>query len=419
MAWDALCLPRKHGGIGLVDLANQHLALHLVYVKRLLLPRAQAAFLSPWLLYAFHVYSGHATALPLLLYPRTHLPRLCKSPHLAHLARLLTRLPPLTISPEWPSRWLLDLPWSSVCSISSTATLPLRSSDQLKPHHLIASLLSVLPDTNLLACLRPLNAATLQHLFNALSPYEGHPVWTIPAPLRSVMAFTTQKRTDMSESPSTPSPSSPSFAHWSITTGPRSKAAMAQIKLGALRRFWHPSFEMLRRPAHPPCSRPVHLLLAPSLWRDFWSLCLPSKAFTPWWRLLYGHLSVQARLHSINVVKYPSPLCRVCQEEPENEYHMVVGCSSKSFFWYEVVSHLGLTDKFPTDTAIWIGLTTLHGQDSHPFDISILELLGSAFSCVWQHHWGCTIDGKSWLTRAVFSSFLADNAKLISSFLDM
>ncbi|KAK4509867.1 uncharacterized protein ATC70_007171 [Mucor velutinosus] len=44
VAWDSLCLPRKHGGLGLVDIKNQHLALHLIYVKRLLLPRSPTDF---------------------------------------------------------------------------------------------------------------------------------------------------------------------------------------------------------------------------------------------------------------------------------------------------------------------------------------------------------------------------------------
>ncbi|KAK4518233.1 uncharacterized protein ATC70_001585 [Mucor velutinosus] len=420
VAWDSLCLPRKHGGIGLVDIKKQHLALHLIYVKRLLRPRSPADFLTPWLMYTFHVYSGHATVLPLLLYPRTCWPRVRKCPHLEHLARLLTRLPPLTLTPEWPSWWLLDLPWLQVCSLSPTATLPLtRNSDKLPPHALIASLLSVLPNSHILVCVRPRDTAALQHLFNALCPIEGPPVWVVPAPLRSVMAFTAPERTALLESSTTPSPPTASFSHWFITTGPRSKATVDKITLGALRRSWHPSFDMLRRPAHPPGYRPPHLLLPPHLWRDFWSLCLPPKAFTPWWRLLHGHLSVQVRLHSMNRVKYPSPLCKMCHEATEDEYHMVIGCSMKSLFWYEFVSHLGLADLFPTDEAIWIGLTTLHGQDNNPLDISILELLGAAFSSIWQHHWGCTIDGKSWITRAVFSSFLEDHSKLISSFLDM
>ncbi|KAK4518995.1 uncharacterized protein ATC70_009222 [Mucor velutinosus] len=233
------------------------------------------------------------------------------------------------------------------------------------------------------------------------------------------MAFPDQERTALLESATTPSPPTASFSHWHITTSPRSTAAVAQIKLGALRRFWHTSFALLRGPAHPPMSRPPHLLLPPRLWRDFWSLCLPAKTFTPWWRLLHGHLSVQTRLHNINRVRHPSPLCKLCIEAPEDEYHMIIGCGMKSLFWYEVISHLGLTDLFPTDDAIWIELTTLHDQEHNLLGISILELLGAAFSSLWQHHWGCTLEDKAWRTRIVFSSFLEDHSKLISSFLDM
>jgi hypothetical protein len=232
------------------------------------------------------------------------------------------------------------------------------------------------------------------------------------------MAFTDQERTALLESQTTPSPPTPSFDHWKIATGPRSTATMSKISLGALRRYWHPSSTLLRGPVHPPMRRPPHLLLAPALWRDFWSLCMPAKAFTPWWRLLHGHLSSQIRLHAMNRINYPSPLCKHCTEAHEDEYHMIVGCDLKSFFWSEVMSHLGLSDKFPTDEAIWIGLTTLYDQDLNPLDISILELLGAAFSTLWQHHWCCILEDKAWLTRVVFPSFLTDHSKLISSFLD-
>jgi hypothetical protein len=276
----------------------------------------------------------------------------------------------------------------------------------------------MLPDTNILACLHPPLTAALQRQFNALSPIDGPSVWVISDSLRPFMAFTEQGRVALLESPTASSPPTPSFSHWDIPNGTRSGVPLAQIKLGALRRYWHPSYDMLRRPAHPPMRRPFHLLLTPSLWRDFWSLYIPARAFTPWWRLLHGHLSVQARLHSINRIRYPSPICTLCNEAPEDEFHMVIGCSMKSLFWYEFISHLGLSETFPTDNDIWIGLTTLHGQENFPLDNSILELLGAAFSSLWQHHWRCKLDDTSWLTRIVFSSFLADHSKLISSFLD-
>ncbi|GAN01804.1 hypothetical protein MAM1_0012c01239 [Mucor ambiguus] len=287
------------------------------------------------------------------------------------------------------------------------------------PHALIANLLSVLPDTSILACLRPPLTTALQRQSNALSPVDGHSGWVIADSLRPLMAFTEQERVALLETPTTFSLPTPSFSHWFITTGPRSSAAVAQIKLGALRRFWHPSFAFLRSPAHPRMRHSHHLLLPPRLWRDFWSLCLPAKAFTPWWRLLHGHLSVQARLHNINRARHPSPVCKLCAEAPEGEYHMVIGCDMKSLFWYEFVSHLGLSDLFPTDGTIWIGLTTLHDPERNPLDISILVLLGAAFSSIWQHHWGCTLDGKAWHTRIGISSFLEDHSTLIYSFLDM
>ena len=122
-------------------------------------------------------------------------------------------------------------------------------------------------------------------------------------------------------------------------------------------------------------------------------------------------------LHAINGIKFPSSYCGLCKEEPEDVYHLAVGCIMKSLFWSEVVTHLGLADRFPTDTAIWMGLITLHDMDNNPLDISVLELLGAAFSTLWQHHWADALNGHSWLSRNVFSCFLADHAKLISSFL--
>jgi hypothetical protein len=59
-----LCLPRKFGGVGLVDIADQSLALHLVYLQRLLRPLSSSDFVSSWLVYAFQVYIDHKSILP-------------------------------------------------------------------------------------------------------------------------------------------------------------------------------------------------------------------------------------------------------------------------------------------------------------------------------------------------------------------
>ncbi|CAO0803754.1 unnamed protein product [Mucor circinelloides] len=46
VAWSTLCLPRKFGGVGLVDIADQSLALHLVYLQPLLHPLSSSDFVS-------------------------------------------------------------------------------------------------------------------------------------------------------------------------------------------------------------------------------------------------------------------------------------------------------------------------------------------------------------------------------------
>jgi hypothetical protein len=45
-AWSNLCLPRKLGGVGLVDIKDQSLALHLVYLQRLLRGPSNLDFVS-------------------------------------------------------------------------------------------------------------------------------------------------------------------------------------------------------------------------------------------------------------------------------------------------------------------------------------------------------------------------------------
>ncbi|CEP11174.1 hypothetical protein [Parasitella parasitica] len=52
VAWSTLCLPRKFGGVGLVDIADQSLALHLVYLQRLMRPQSSSDFVTAWLVYA-------------------------------------------------------------------------------------------------------------------------------------------------------------------------------------------------------------------------------------------------------------------------------------------------------------------------------------------------------------------------------
>lgn len=47
-AWTTICLPRRFGGTSIIDIEDQALALHFVYIQRLCHPPCTTNFLSPW-----------------------------------------------------------------------------------------------------------------------------------------------------------------------------------------------------------------------------------------------------------------------------------------------------------------------------------------------------------------------------------
>ncbi|KAG0933735.1 hypothetical protein G6F32_010970 [Rhizopus arrhizus] len=113
-SWSKLCLPRKYGGVGLVDIEDQSLALHLIYLQRLLGRHRPSDFVSPWLVRALQLYTGHTSILPIMLYPDRYRSLVSRSPLLGRMMTLICRLPSFDLSPGWPVRWFLDLPLSAI-----------------------------------------------------------------------------------------------------------------------------------------------------------------------------------------------------------------------------------------------------------------------------------------------------------------
>lgn len=58
------------------DNEDQHLARRIVHVQPLPRPPSFVVFISPRPIHSFHVYTGHVSALALLLYPDTSVRRL-------------------------------------------------------------------------------------------------------------------------------------------------------------------------------------------------------------------------------------------------------------------------------------------------------------------------------------------------------
>ncbi|KAK4513207.1 uncharacterized protein ATC70_013002 [Mucor velutinosus] len=145
VAWSTLCLSRKFGGVGLVDIADQSLALHLVYLQRLLRPPSPNDFVSSWLVYAFEVYTGHKSILPWFSFPGLYQSRVSSMPILKHLGKLLLRLPKLVPSSGWSAQWYLDL---SLCSVLNTlpSVCPPRDPSSLDPRFVVSDLSFWQPD---------------------------------------------------------------------------------------------------------------------------------------------------------------------------------------------------------------------------------------------------------------------------------
>ena len=210
----------------------------------------------------------------------------------------------------------------------------------------------------------------------------------------------------------------PPCSHWVVSSGSASSVPVVRVPLGTLRQSWHPQRFLLTATFASPLVVPVSLLLRPFYWRLFWSLGLPAKAFTPWWRLLQNSIGYRSRLHRWNPERYDTPFCAFCSVQVESLFHFVVGCPVKFAFWTSVLDHLGLRAKFPSAVSIWSALVTLCYLDRSPVKSEYLVLFGSAFSTLWSYHWRCILDELPWSSSGVFSMFLEDHRLVISPYLD-
>jgi hypothetical protein len=416
-SWSSLCLPRKHGGVGLVDIQDQSFALHLVYVQRLLRPMVSRDFVSPWLVYCFQVYTGHSSVLPWLMCPSKFKSRLCSVPTLDHITKLLVRLPPLSPSASWSSRWFLDLPLCCVVSVApgvlSSGFVP----SSVAPKYLLSDICRWnLHRGALCADIALPRSSQVRSVFYGLQPAFGAATMTLPPVIRSKVAFSTAELLSLPVSRAGATSWLPLTSHWTVPSGSSSEVAISKLSLGALRRYWHADYSVICTRPGPPLVLTPHLLLRPFFWRLFWSLPMVAKAFTPWWRLLHDKIGYRSRLHRWSSQKYPSPCCALCGV-PEDLYHFVIGCAYKSDYWRQALTYLALDTDFPMDLDVWSVMISLCSRDCKPVPPDVLSIFGSIFYTMWAAHWHCVIDEVTWSSTWVFNSFKSDNTLVINTFL--
>ncbi|CEP17053.1 hypothetical protein [Parasitella parasitica] len=176
-----------------------------------------------------------------------------------------------------------------------------------------------------------------------------------------------------------------------------------------MRRYWHPARDTITSRMGPPLILPVHLRLRPASWRLFWSLELPVKAFTPWWRMLHDRISHRSWLYRIVLEKVESPFCALCGVGEEDLYHFVVGCPLKADSWRDVMSLLSRQDLLPTSLAVWTTLSSLCFLDMVDLDDDVLVALGAGFVTLWKYHWRCVIDAEPWIPFGVLNMVQNDH----------
>jgi len=362
------------------------------------------------------VYSGHKSILPWLSFPDKFRYRVSSVPVLNHLSKLLLKLPKLVPVPSWSSRWYLDFPLCCILSPRSSSSTSLNP-DSIAPKYLLSDICTWQPDLGIVdgVTRRYEQPRVLQQVDLAIRGLWGRP----PS-----LAFSTLIESKIVLSPDTyySMPRSaiaaswlPDCSHWSISNSSRSSVPISRISLGALRRYWHPARATITTRMGSPLRLPTHLLLSPASWRLFWSLPLPAKAFTPWWRLLHDRIGHRSWCHRIVPEKVPSPVCALCGIATEDLYHFVVDCSYKADYWKDIVSILSLQHLLPSNQAVWTALTSFCSIELIELDENVLVALGAAFTTLWKYHWRCVIDTEPWISSAALNMVRQDHGLLFSS----
>ena len=398
-------MPRKYGGVGLIDLQDQSLTLHFIYLQRLCARRRSSDFLSPWIIQYYQLLTGHAYLLPWFLFPSKFKSLLSKDPNMAHLSSLLTRLPPLPISSEWSGRWYLDRPLQDI--LPTNTDIP-----QLPNRYLLSDIVRWDPRRHCFIFyhhrLRPSLNKVVDWL-NEIRIDQAYATITLPSDI-TIRLYRTDLMTPDYQPYDLPQSLLPSFSHWIQTVSQSTRCLVMALSLGHLRRIWHPSWtNVLNRPHPPQITRPLSLCYPTSIWKLFWRLPLPTKSITAWWRILHDCVAYRSKLHRWQPNRYSSATCPICQEAHETLQHMIVDCPRKRLFWIEALHAYHLLGTFPTQDSLWHAFIHLRSPHGSPLTPSILVRLGCILAVLWRHHWRCVIDDESWSNDAALNTLTSDN----------
>ncbi|CDH55956.1 hypothetical protein RO3G_01611 [Lichtheimia corymbifera JMRC:FSU:9682] len=377
-SWSTCCLPRSQGGLGLVDIQDQHLALHHVYLQRVLhfsSSNPHPPFISSFLIHLFHLYTGQPCIYTLFL-PSPPLIRLCSDfPHIQHLLQLSARLPAFPIDPL-SLHDFLDIPFRNLTLALPESTTPLPT-------------LKILV-SNVYRWVNRDRKLTIKYATRIRQAMAR----VLEAVEQGTMTLhpTLQTHTT-ANNPLSSNPSLPDLTSWCLpskeypasrSTITTSAIAVTKAGPGQLRAYWRSTTSIS---TNVPSIAPYH-------WKRFWKLRMPHGSRTIWWRILQHHLSTTQHLHRLMPVKHPTPLCRLCFGEVETSRHMFLDCPFKRVFWIDALVLIQAPSSVTPEMA-WHAILF---QPQHPTSFCYVyqDRLGLILQTIWAMHWQCLLQATPW-----------------------
>ena len=127
-------------------------------------------------------------------------------------------------------------------------------------------------------------------------------------------------------------------------------------------------------------------------------------------------LPYQKRLHRQQPEKFPSPICRICLKEEEDDFHFVVGCDRKWKVWKEASKELNLADQCSSKEKVWCIMLLLDRSATKPAGRgSILPLIGLIWAAIWQLHWQCIMEERLWFHESCLARICIQRLNLSMS----
>lgn len=441
-AWDQICLPKSQGGLGVVDPQYQQIALKLIYLQRLLQPKKNTDFVTPFIRACINLYTGHCSYIPWLQFPNLFMNLFKKLPTMFQLSNMIFQLPPLKFGPNWSGRWLADTPLK-VAFYCETANSAENSSTSNPTAHrflwpkdialryLVSDMIQWNPSLhrfhNFMAYGLPKTGSPLR-LYRQLQQENNIIRWSSDF-IKFVPLHHDAYRITPPSLPSETSPLLncsewvPNCNHWMLNSSSKKPKKVSQVTPGMFR--LHMQLQNLRK-KHPnrvytysgTTSIPFTIsnnYFSPAIWKMFWHLPLPHSSLTIWWRLLNNKIGYQNTLFRWNSQLWSSSVCPICRSEVENNQHFFVSCFRKWPFWEVALKEMNLQQAFPTPESVWIALFTLHDQETAIIPESELVSLGVILDCVWRYHWMCVFGDNSWSHDTIVSLFESSIARSVIS----